>query len=369
MGIIGNAIGQGLGQGMMAIGQQMAANDQAQSRIEIERERLRQERELRLEEIRARRETDEMRYGAGGSSGGGARGKAGSVADELLRKYPEAFGVNLTMPKQEDYSKPVVTSTGTTDVVDTGGGEYTDAVSRRTATRDLKEEQRPDAEAYGRAKKGLIESNIRNLNRVTAPGDYKTLEEGNAQEMVNRLGEMAAAETDPRRRDQLVQDANKLAMSLGGKDRFKVSGNTVVDTATGDNKPTDVGQSIAAKNARPPVARTGSTRPDNTALIEGGKDARAVVASLERELRSEKANLSKVGSKDKPAIQARIGKLEGELDAARSRIAKGDTTPKAADNPPRAETVARPATKEDFDKLPKGARYVNPADGKTYVKK
>lgn len=368
MGIIGNAIGQGLGQGMVAVGQQMAANEQAQSRIEIERERLRQERELRLEEIRQRRETDELRYGASGGGSGGARGKGG-IEEEMIRKYPEAFGIDTNMPKQDSFKKEVVTKTGTIDTVDTNNGEYTDAVSRKAATRVFETEQQPDQEAYGKAKKGLIESNIRNLNRVAAPGTYDDLEKGNAQAAINVIGERAMSEQDPKKREELVRDANKLAISLGGKERFKVSGNTVVDTATGDNAATDVGESIAAKNARPPVARTGSARPDNTALIEGGKDARAVVSSLERELRSEKANLTKVGPKDKPAVQARISKLEGELDTARSRIAKDDTPPKAADNPPRAETVARPATKEEFDKLPKGAKYINPADGKTYTKK
>ena len=34
-----------------------------------------------------------------------------------------------------------------------------------------------------------------------------------------------------------------------------------------------------------------------------------------------------------------------------------------------AARVARPTTQAEFDKLPSGSRYVNPADGKEYIKK
>lgn len=73
---------------------------------------------------------------------------------------------------------------------------------------------------------------------------------------------------------------------------------------------------------------------------------------------------------DRPAaVQARLeaNGLEKKLTALRARMAGGAGVPAAAAQPG-AGQVAAPKTKAEYDKLPKGARYVDPKDGKVYTK-
>jgi hypothetical protein len=60
-------------------------------------------------------------------------------------------------------------------------------------------------------------------------------------------------------------------------------------------------------------------------------------------------------------IETVIRGFETEL-----RSLQGEPPPPAIDDP---EITARPATQEEFNRLPKGARFINPADGRLYIKK
>jgi hypothetical protein len=64
-------------------------------------------------------------------------------------------------------------------------------------------------------------------------------------------------------------------------------------------------------------------------------------------------------------VQRRTDELtKGTLrQAAKAKPAETSAAPAAASG-----DVAQPKSQADFNKLPKGARYVNPADGRVYVK-
>jgi hypothetical protein len=60
-------------------------------------------------------------------------------------------------------------------------------------------------------------------------------------------------------------------------------------------------------------------------------------------------------------------------EKAIERLTGGTGAPKTGDNKPgessaSSSAVAKPKTQAEFDKLPPGALYVNPKDGKTYSK-
>lgn len=72
-----------------------------------------------------------------------------------------------------------------------------------------------------------------------------------------------------------------------------------------------------------------------------------------------------IANQEKANVQFRKLPEEDKKKWATERLALGEVTPAPA---PAPAQVARPTTQAEFDALPKGTRYINPADGKEYAK-
>jgi hypothetical protein len=103
------------------------------------------------------------------------------------------------------------------------------------------------------------------------------------------------------------------------------------------------------------------------------------ISGNQAEIRSLRGSLkNNYDDAEKASIQEQIKELESankNLEAAQMQYAKDSgikvpnvekpaETPKPAD----ASAIAKPLSQSEFDKIPKGGRYVNPKDGKTYIK-
>lgn len=381
MGIIANAIGEGLGSAMGHIGAGIMARESRSEEIAgkyaLEREKLAQDFQIRMQQLADRRETDKMRWGGedGASRKSGRGGGAMSATDlvsEIMGGNPEIFGIQRDMPKQEQFTKEEITSATRTPVVDDAGGEYSDAVSRKTARLDTTTEKVADRESFEKAKEGIVEKNIRNTTRIANPDKYDDLAKGDAQAIMNKLVAAAASEEDPEKRDKLIVDANKISVAAGGKERYKVSGNTVVDVATGEQDTTKVGESIAEKNKRAPVGKGGGSSNDD-------KNAHKLITSLDIDKRDTETAIAKArkalegaSKEDRPGIRAsiaakedRLGEIEKKLTAAREQITKPSTSaaPSQAAAAPTKGSQASPKI-ESIKGAPAGSKIGSMVDGK-----
>jgi hypothetical protein len=101
------------------------------------------------------------------------------------------------------------------------------------------------------------------------------------------------------------------------------------------------------------------------------------ISGNQAEIRSLRGSLkNNYDDAEKASIQEQIKELESankNLEAAQMQYAKDSgikvpTVEKPAETPKAADSIAKPLSQAEFDKIPKGGRYVNPKDGKTYTK-
>lgn len=322
MGIIADALVGGVGDGMRTYAGQMANNyatDEKYSEQEkLKRMDLDAKRELKMEELKARKDELMMRLAE-------AREKNRSQ----FESRPDLYGANATPTDRGRFTKEETTYSRTDD------SEYSDAVSRKNAPLVESKKSTFDQAGYDSAEEKRISTNIRRKAMVDHPGQYDSLERGRTQGMVNGLIGNAMSETDQTAREEAFKDAGAAAIAGKGGSRYQVRGNTVYDTLTGEDRATDVGDSIIDKNTTP---RPGVAKPDT----EAGKNARASVSTAERVLRSAEQNLSKLSespviNKDRIAKQeAYVRQLRDELATARQALA----TPAAAGDPATRSSAA-----------------------------
>jgi len=357
VGIIGTALGEAAGMTMNQVGTAMIAADirreENEGRWAVERERIAKDIILRREELNERRREADLRWGddeGGSGSSSGSKGKKGSleaVFADMIKKNPELYGINQPLPGADKFT--------TTIDVPAGDGVGPPAP-----------EKKYDAEGHERAKKGIIDSNIERAGQVFKSKDYKDLEEGKGQALLNKLFEQAQAETDPAKREARVQDLNKFAIAAGAKDRFEVKDGTVVDVATGATRTTEVGKSEIKKNegaanesnadARKAAAK-GTDGMSKTELIQHNTNLRATMGSIERELKSERAMLDAMGGKkDSPERLekiSRINRLVKDLDDTRAEINATDKKVAAAREAPASDKPKTDKPKVDAKQPPK----------------
>lgn len=324
MGIIGTALGEAAGMTMNQVGTAMIAADirreENEGRWAVERERIAKDIILRREELNERRREADLRWGddgdgSGSGSGKGKKGGLEAVFADMVKKNPDLYGLNQPLPGADKFT---TATEGAIDETSVGPGPKIETY---------------DAAGHAKAKQGIIDSNIERAGQVFKSKDYKDLEEGKGQAMLNKLFEQAQAETDPKKREARVQDLNKFAIAAGAKDRFEVKDGTVIDVATGATRTTEVGKSEIKKNegaanesnadARKAAAK-GTDGMSKTELIQHNTNLRATMGSIERELKSERAMLDAMGGKKNSPERLekidRINRLVKDLDDTRAEI-------------------------------------------------
>ena len=353
MGIIANALAGGAGDGMQFFAQQMASNQRYDADREYKREQLAQQREEFLDRLRQQREIADMRYGEDSPTlaarADAAAAKAGKKGSTQFEDRPDLYGAN---PEKTDRA-PFVSQESTFSRDDAGPDSF-DPRIRREAPLNESISTKFDEKGWNSAEDKRISTNIKRKAMVDNPDKYDDLEKGRGQGIINDLLERANAASTPAERDDLVAQANKQSMAKDGKERFKVQGNTVVDTATGDNTATDVGESVADKNRRAPTGKGG-----------GGNDSNATRERVARvaSLRTQDSNLSREIIKLQegfvtPAKQAKIDQLTSERADIKSRLRAaedglgGQPAPKGDNGIVKPKSGApAPSGKKDFSKL------------------
>ena len=75
---------------------------------------------------------------------------------------------------------------------------------------------------------------------------------------------------------------------------------------------------------------------------------------------------------ERQRLDSDVRQLQEEMVRGKAPRIPGDKKTDPTDTKdklkPLTGAVAKPTSRAEFDKLPKGAKYVNPADGKTYIK-
>jgi hypothetical protein len=158
---------------------------------------------------------------------------------------------------------------------------------------------------------------------------------------------------------------------------------------TADAKTTSAGAAVTRANKPTGGGRGGSSiesldlrglQTEATAAARAVESARkaakeqrdAVKGAIGKE--KEKAQEALTAAQEKLSnAEAYAAQVNRKISDFNSKRSSGTTTPKTGDNKPSessasSSAVAKPKTQAEFDKLPPGALYVNPKDGKTYSK-
>lgn len=126
----------------------------------------------------------------------------------------------------------------------------------------------------------------------------------------------------------------------------------------------------AQTTANAAVARAGATASKDDDKLTPEEKSR--LKMLEK--RMEDAGKAKSDARGATAIKAADAAV-AEAEAAyqafwdkKNGVKKPEATDTKKDTPKQAGGIAKPTSQAEFDKLPKGAKFVNPKDGKTYIK-
>lgn len=347
MSIIGNALMGGVGDGMRAYAGQMQQEQVGRDRREELSMKLKAERDDLLLRLQAQRE-----------EGKANRDNAIAVAEarnvSQYERRPDLYGADSKPVDRSKFEKDETTYSRTDD------SEYSDAVSRKNAPLIETVKKTYDEAGHKKAEADRIQGNIDRKTQVDSPANFDDQQRGRGRSIVVR---------------ELEKDPNSTAaaaasMAVEGKARFSQSGgNTVLDGATGKATTTEVGESVITKNERPPAPKPAGSGKG------GGKGDDANARALVTSLRTQASNASK--SIDKlsegfvtPQKQKMIDEKKAELAAINARLAEAEKSlakPTTSQGDNARPAVAKPATKAEYDKLPRGARYVAP-DGTTRTK-
>ena len=303
----------------------------------------------------------------------GQNGRAeGIIAARAGMNIPEmrAVRASRTGDNSAFMRDTVVGGTTTEDAVMTDDGEYSDAISRKYAQREIKMKKELPAgfDKQIRAKSAaLAEIETAFLlgkdNQAFQAGEMDRFQRGNAEGV--RDGRMSAGE------------AGTINAVSDGKPLFTVRGDTQFQQYTGADETTDVGKSKITKNLRPPAAGGGG-RGDNVTLqslkaelVAVDKDIKIdedTIKSLRRGMKDQSRKERENAQSDIDAIQKRIEanrEQKGGITARLSAFSDNRGGPPAASAG--AGSIPSPASKADFDKLPPGTRFRAP-DGSIRIK-
>lgn len=341
MSIIGGALAGGLTDGMRIYAGQMAQRDQQESRQAELAQKLKAEREELL-----------MKLAATAHEGNLNRVNAKEVAEaknvSQFERRPDLYGADAKPVDRAKFEKDETSYSRTDD------SEHSDAVSRKAAPLIESVKRTYDEAGHKKAEDERVQRNIDRKTQVDEPAHFDAQQKGRGRSIVVRELE----------KDSASAKATAASLTVEGKPRYSNSqgGNIVLDNATGDATTTDVGESVITKNERAPAPKGGGGGG------AGGADARALVNSLRTQSTNISKNIAKLSEGYiTPQKQAMINEAKTELKTINGRLADAEQSLSRTKTSQGDNAVAAPASKADYDKLPRGAKYKAP-DGSIRTK-
>jgi len=303
MGIIGSAIGAGLGQGMALFGAQLAQNE---ARWESEREKMAERRR----EQQAKLDLDREKLAAEAAKPLSVDQVSAKTLAEELSKVQE--------PDQANYTKDMM-------------GPLAEGED---------ESARPQVEdrgGYAKAREATLDRKIGIINRVKDPSAMKSLREADLQSAINDWVKEAAAEPDPKKREAKLELLNQLTIAAEGKHMYGQGGEgQVMNVATGKTRATPVSEanvrqseaaatasrgSATASYARAEESRADARLSDRTPARGGGKDDDGLLATLD---------IAREVEVNEKALARRLGTDVKDMNAALTRLqTRAESDPKA----------------------------------------
>lgn len=302
-GIVGNALAMGFGQGLTAAGDALerdaARDDQQAERRALLRERLEEQRAETLARIAA-----------------SSAGRGGGGGDPMATKFAGAvdptttYGINNTPTDREAFTTNVPTRTDPS--------EYSDAVSRKTAP--LIDRAMFDKAGFDSAEGARTQRNIDITTQVLDPGSFEGQQKGLQEQLVNRMARLYEKAPDEKTREWLKREMADITNSTGSGDRFKEGGGTILNQATGESSPTEVGRStIRENNAQASAAGSGAKSETLKALREERVAATTSLAEASRNLSALRALGDKQTSKTREKYAADLAEAEAEVKRYRAQ--------------------------------------------------
>jgi hypothetical protein len=322
---------------------------------ETELEELKLKAELRREEkmaeLQQRRELAEMTIAARAEGGDPLKKVAASYLQRELSAGPT---------DRSQFQKEVAPSTETDELGNT-----------------MPMIKQDDTEGYNKAEAARRERDLGLINRVKDPNAWDDVQKGEAQAQVNRLGKLAGETKDPKAREGIIAEANKMSLALFGKERYKISSNgQVMDVAEGDVTETDLSKSKTDREkaaATEDRAQAGShsanaRESDAKAKLADRTDPNAKKTGAEKDGTLSNDQVIRAYSEARKALDKNPKDKEAQADfaVARAEYRKrfGEKEPGSA---PAADALPAPTTRSEVDKLKPGTRFRAP-DGSIRVR-
>lgn len=341
-GMIWNAIGEGIGSVGNSVTNYLARN--------AEREDRQEERRRELEERRAYERDRDEKYRRTAEQQSAGRGPSGPtlLTDDEQAAIAVGQGAVSGRPEYDALWNSVKTGDrsafkkGVEREVDVPNPENPDYDSTRE--KRVVQEYPPGFEDVYKAKVAKL-AEIRQMSVYNKDYDDVKKGERTAQE-IKRSDEAIA---DPSR----AGDIGKGMAAGEGRGGYKVQGNTLFNEFTGDTKSTEVGESIQDRNRRAPQGKP--------AAATNLKDM--PTERLEKQQDTLRKAIDKASGDRRKMLEDEFDAITGVL---RSRRQPSSGASPSASNPA-GPSMPAPKTQAEFDKLPKGARFLAP-DGSTRIK-
>jgi len=315
MGIIGSAIGAGLGQGMALFGAQLAQNEAQRAR---DAERAADRWELEREKMAERRREQQA--------------KIDLDKEKLAAKAAEPLSVDQVTAKalERELSK----------VPDPDPARYTgEMVGPLPEGEDDSARKLVDREGYAKASEAASEKRMGIINRVKDPSAMKSLREADYQSVVNDWVKEAAAEPDPKKREAKLQLLHRIAIAAEGKELFKGDSDVTRNIVTGATDTTAPGKAqVAQREAAAAASRASAAESYADAGLSNRTESRGGASG------GSKIDATAGTNADRAADGARedlLLELGGKKEDIAENIAKLRTRTKSGNADVRAEAEAK----------------------------
>jgi len=218
------------------------------------------------------------------------------------------------------------------------------------------------------------------VNNTETPAFFKTLDEQNAKTFSSLLDAGAQAQGNEVRLAQLetelasapqgmqgslVQLAGRFGVPMDGLDNVQAAQALINQLVPGQRQPGSGTMSDADlalfKQSLPSIANQPG---GNERILKTMRSINAYTMQ-QAQIANDVANRVIDPGEGRKRLMALLNPLAG-IKAPPASAGNGNRTPDLA--VPDAGSVARPVTKEDYEALPSGAKFVDPEDGKTYRK-
>lgn len=359
-----------------------------------------EDRQLAREENNdLKRELLEMKIDAGGGGGGKSGGKSGGINMEDIKpggsqEVWAAAKMEMTVPEYARFYSSLKTGDKSAflenlTVSNKGIGGAGDEINAAATGTDVGSQTTKVLPAGFEDQYKAKMKKLGDLQESYAlGGQYDDVMKGRQQGFQTGVGEGIL------NKSIVGKDIGNASQAVGsslGKDSFDVKGGEKLNVFTGDSTTTAVGQSEIAENkaqagsAGALSKKYGKEVEKIDAEIAGGmfnknssekltsiiNSANATIKSLDESSKGNTAEAKAEWQRQRDdAVAIRDKAITMQKNGLEARD-KPKPEPKPTAKPDAASTgsVARPLTQADLDKVPVGGKFINPKDGKTYIKK